>query len=104
MSFLVYHRSGVSERDPPMSAFGQLLDELDEKPEDEEHTSISVIHESEWGLGCFRGGYVTYEHVEGEGQPRHMTDLSRERVLRLMQHVANGELTKLEEEPWRTGY
>ena len=104
MSFLVYHRYGVCERDPATSVFAQLLDELEENPEDEEHTSVSVIHESEWGLSCYRGGYATYEHVEGDGEPRHMTDLSRERMLSLMQQVANGALAKLEEEPWRTGY
>ena len=101
MSFFVYHRSGACERDPGISTFGRLLDELEEHPEDEEHTSVSVIHETEWGLGCYRGGYVTFEHVEGEGEPRHMHDLSRDQMLLLMQRVANGELTELEREAWK---
>jgi hypothetical protein len=104
MSFIIYHRLGSCERDPAPSIFTLLLDELDEAPEDEEHVSVSVVHESEWGLGCQRGGYVNYEHVEGDGEPRHMTNLSREKVLGLMQSVAAGELSKLEDEPWKAGY
>ncbi len=104
MSFFVYHRTGSSERDPAISSFDRLLDELKENPEDEEHTSISVIHESEWGLGCYLGGYVTFEHVEGEGEPRHMRELSRGQVLLLMRQVANGELAEVEKWPWKPGY
>lgn len=104
MSFFVYHRDGACERDPATLSFHGLLDELEENPEDEEHISISVIHESEWGLGCHVGGYVTFEHVEGEGQPRHMHDLSRDQVLLLMQQVANGEFSELEKLPWKAGY
>lgn len=104
MSFFVYHRSGACERDPPMSILDLLLGELEENLEDEEHVSVSVIHESEWGLACQRGGYATYENVEGNGEPRHMSDLSREQMLSLMQTIAEGELTKMEREPWLPGY
>jgi hypothetical protein len=104
MSFFVYHRGGVCETDPPSSVFSRLVDEMEECPEDEEHASVSVIHESEWGLGYYGRGHVTYEHVEGDGEPRHMTGLSREKVLELMQGVAEGDLSRLEGEPWSPGY
>lgn len=104
MSFFVYHRYGVSERDIPESAFPDLLDELEVRPEDKEHTSVSVIHESEWGLGFYRGGYVTFEHVEGEGEPRHMVNVSRQEQLVMMQLLANGDLDTLERRPWQPGY
>jgi len=42
-------------------------DEIEERPHDEEHISVSVIKESEWGLGFYSGGYVTFENVEGDG-------------------------------------
>jgi len=104
MSFFVYHRCGDAERDPPTSIFPILLDELDVRLDDEEHTSISVIHESEWGLGVYHGGYVTWENVEGEGEPRHMRNVSREKLLVMMERVASGDLAELETEPWQAGY
>ena len=104
MSFFVYHRYGVAQRDPPASIFPLLLDELDVRLDDEEHTSVSVIHESEWGLGIYHGGYVTFENVEGEGEPRHMRNVPREKILVMMQKVASGNLVALEAEPWQDGY
>jgi hypothetical protein len=81
MSFFINHRFGGAERDLPASTFPLLLDELEVWLKDEKHTSISVIHESEWGLGIYYGGYVTFEHVEGDGEPRHMRNVPREKVL-----------------------
>lgn len=104
MSFFVYHRYGVSERDPPRSVFPALLDELGERLDDLEHTSVSVVHESEWGLSIRRGGYVTFEHVEGAAEPRHMTGLSRSKVIELMESLSAGNLEALEREPWKPGY
>lgn len=104
MSFFVYHRYGASESDPSPSVFPLLLDELEERLEDEEHTSVSVIHESEWGLGFYRGGYVTFENVEGEGEPRHMRRVSREKAIEMMRSLSNGDLAALEREPWEPGY
>ena len=104
MSFLVYHRGGVCETDPPSSVFSRLVDEMEERREDEEHASVSVIHESEWGLSYYGRGHVSYEQVDGDSEPRHMTGLSRETVLELMQGVAEGDLARLEGEPWSPGY
>ena len=104
MAFFVYHRYGDSESDPPLSVMSTLLDELEVRLEDEEHTSVSVIHESEWGLGISTGGYVTFEHVEGNGQPRHMRGVPRPKLLELMRSMAAGDLVALEREPWRPGY
>ena len=104
MSYFVYHRSGACERDPDISAFPSLLDELDERPEDVEHASVSVIHESEWGLGFHSGGYVAFEHVEGEGEPRHMRAVPRAKLIEMMETIARGDLDALEREPWLSGY
>ena len=81
-----------------------LLDELEVRLEDEEHTSVSVIHESEWALSVYHGGYVTFEHVEGDGEPRHMRNVPREKLLVMMQTMASGGLAALETEPWQEGY
>lgn len=104
MSFFVYHRYGDAQRDPPVSIFPLLLDELEVRLDDEEHTSISVIHESEWGLGVSHGGYVTFENVEGDGEPRHMRNVPREKLIVMMQQIASGDLAALEAEPWQDGY
>lgn len=104
MSFFVYHRSGACESEPPTSIFPLLLDEIEDNLNDEEHTSVSVIHESEWGLGFYRGGYVTFENVEGDGEPRHMRGVSREKSIGLMMALSEGDLLALEQEPWEPGY
>ena len=104
MSYFVHHRYGASERELPFDKFPGLLDELDERTEDEEHTSASLVHESEWALGFSKGGYVTFEHVEGDGQPRHMIDIPRSKLLELMKTLALGDLPSLEREPWIAGY
>src|SRR5688572_16178930 len=96
MSFFIYHRLGASERDPAPTIFPRLLDELDEGLDDEDHTSVSVIHETEWALGFYRGGYVTFENVEEDGEPRHMRGVSREKAIELMQALAQGELEAVE--------
>lgn len=102
MGFHVTHRLGNMEK-VPRSAFPELLRELDAHPEDEEHTSVSVTHESEWCLGVYRGGYVVFENLE-EGEPRHMTDVPPEKILALWQFLADGDFAGLESEPWKPGY
>jgi hypothetical protein len=104
MSFFVYHRYGACESDPPISSFPALLDELEEHLEDEEHLSVSVVHESEWALGISRGGYVDFENVESDDQPRHMNGVPREKTIELMEKLARGDLDALEREPWQVGY
>lgn len=104
MSFFIYHRYGKADRDPPLSIFPALLDELPERLDDEEHSSVSIIHESEWGLSVSRGGYVAFENVESDAEPRHMRGVSREKLIGLMQDLALGNLWELEKEPWQTGY
>lgn len=104
VSFFIYHRYGASESDPPQAAFPLLLDELEDRLEDDEHTSVSLVHESEWSLGFSRGGYVTFENVGGEGEPRHMDGISREKAIELMRSLSGGDFAALEREPWRPGY
>lgn len=103
MSFLVYHRNGVCERDPSLSIFPTLLDELQAQPEDREHAAVSVTHESEWTLGLQADGYVAFENVE-DGEPRHMRDVPRARLLEMMEALSRGDLDALEREPWLPGY
>jgi hypothetical protein len=104
VSFFVYHRYGECERDPPPESFPALLDELEERTDDLEHGSVSLVHQSEWGLGIGRGGYVNFELATGDGAPRHMDGLPRAKVIELMISLARGDLAALEAEPWQPGY
>lgn len=70
----------------PRSAFPAVLNELDEFPEDAEHSSVSVTHESGWCLSAARGGYVIFENLD-EGEPRHMLGLSSEKTLSIRWRV-----------------
>ena len=103
MGFHITHRNGAMTSDPPFSVFRALLEELKERPEDEEHPSVSVTHESEWCLGAFGGGYLVWENLEAD-TPRHMTDVSDEKLLRLWEALAKGDIELIEREPWLPGY
>ena len=104
MGFFVYHRYGECESDPPAGAFALLLDELEDRPDDEEHGSVSVVRESEWSLEVMPGFHLVLEHAEGEGAPRYMDGVPRAKLLEMMAALANGDLAALEREPWRPGY
>lgn len=105
MTFFVRHRFGGSDRDPPLETLGALLDELDEDPDDQEHTSVSVTHESDWAVAVYAGGLVTLENVEELGvPPRHMVVGDRERILGLLERLAEGRLEEVFAEQWRPGY
>lgn len=102
MSFFIQHRHGATDRDPPLSALPKLMAELD-GPDDPEHNSVALTHESEWCLSVSKGGYVTFENVE-DGEPRRLANVPNEKILRLWQKLAAGEIAELEKEPWLRGY
>jgi len=103
VGFHITHRNGAMTSNPPFSVFRALLEELKERPEDEEHCSVSLTNESEWCLGAYGAGYLVWENLEGD-TPRHMTDASDEKVLRLWEALAKGDIDLIEREPWLPGY
>lgn len=50
------------------------------------------------------GTAMNFAHVEGDGEPRHMLGLPREKTVHLMRCVAEGRRTEVEKEPWSSGY
>jgi len=89
----------------PNADFLALLRELEDRPEDTEHGSVAVTHESEWSLGVSRGGYITFENLEAAGGgERHMDEVPVSKILELFQHLAEGNLAAIEREPWLPGY
>jgi hypothetical protein len=105
MSFFVSHRMGGDDRDPPLSSFEALLDEVHEDPSNIEHFAVSVTHEDDWCVSVSEGYRVIFEHLEDETiEPRHLDTEDRERALSLMRAMAAGDLETLEAQPWRPGY
>ncbi len=103
MAFHVTHRYGAMESDPPLASLPSLLRELDDRPEDTEHGSVAVSHESEWCMSVSRGGYVVFEHLEN-GRERNMRDVPSAKIIDLWTRLARGDIASIEAEPWRPGY
>jgi hypothetical protein len=103
MSYSITHRYGNMDSEPPLSALPALLAELRERPEDTEHGSVALTHESEWCLSVSRNGHVVLENLE-EGGERHLKNVSEEHVLQMWEDLAAGRIGKLQELPWKLGY
>ena len=101
MAFHVTHSSGSMESCPPLSVLPSLLDEL--QTADAEHGDVSITHESEWCITVSRSGVVVFENLE-RGEPRHLQQVSRDKILDLWSRLARGEIESLETEPWILGY
>jgi hypothetical protein len=101
MAFHITTRWGSAEREPTRDRMYEVLQELDVV--DEEHPDTSLTHESEWCLSAFPSGLLVWENLE-EGEPRHMTNVSRERVLQLWTMLSEGRVSEIESEPWMPGY
>src|SRR5687767_15519193 len=102
MSYHVTRRWGASFDDPPVERMRHALAELD--VEDIEHPDVALTHESGWCLGAYPRGLLIWEDLSAVGAPRHMRDVSRERVLELWQKLAKGDIAAVDAEPWKPGY
>src|SRR5438132_4877066 len=101
MAFHIMHADGRMESSPPLSALPRLLDEL--VIADAEHGDVSLTHESEWCISVSRSGFVAFENLE-EGEPQHMRDLPREKILDLWAKLSRGEIESIGSEAWLPGY
>jgi hypothetical protein len=71
---------------------------------DEEHPDVWLTHESTgWTLSAYSGGNVVWQNLDAGG-PRHMRDVSCERVFDLWIKLSYGEIEAVEQEPWQPGY
>lgn len=102
MSFTVTHWLGQMERGSDSTDLAGLLAELDFA--DPEHGDVAVEAESGWALTARRNGSVTFENVEEDGDPRHMRDVPRDKVLELMRQVASGDIEAVSREDWQPEY
>ena len=101
MAYHITHTNGEMESSPPLAILPRLLDEL--ATADAEHGDVALTHESEWCISVSRSGCVVLEHLE-HGEPRHMRNLPREKILDLLARLAHGELATVQAELWNPGY
>ncbi|WP_159400311.1 hypothetical protein [Streptomyces sp. XY431] len=104
MSFTITHRGGEMEEGNE-SMIPRLLEELD-GPRDDEHPDVSVCDdESAWSVSAFQGGSLVFENLDSSDfTPRHMPDVPRPEMARVMTLLAQGNLDALESMNWQPGY
>jgi hypothetical protein len=101
VSYHVTHWTGEMDSGFPIAHFGDLFDELSKA--DDEHSDVSVSHESEWVLTVYKSSFVVLENLE-EGDPMHMGPVDRSAALELMVAMAEGRIDEVKSKPWLTGY
>jgi hypothetical protein len=99
----IVHMDGSGEDNPPVETLPNLYDEL--------FSSgiiggdVSVIDDnSGWGMSAHRDGRLVFEHLGGQGSPRHMIPVPKEHVLELRRRLIDGDIDGLLLEPSRPGY
>jgi hypothetical protein len=102
MSFAITHVSGEMQRDPPLSAIAVLVEELEAS--DAEHPDVAVTSDGGWTLSAWADGRVVWENIEEDGEPRHLEGVGRDRLVRLLETLAMGDLATVEAESWISGY
>ena len=101
---MAYHattRWGAAESNPSEDRLREILAELD--VDDSEHPDASLTHETEWSLSAFQSGLLMWENLE-EGEPRHMTGVSRGQVRELWLLLSRGDIAGVDAQPWLPGY
>ena len=102
MTYSVNHLMGNSDSEFPLESLSDLYSELSKA--DKEHTDVSLTHESEWCLSVFASGLVIWENVAGEGEPKHMKAVTKEKTIKLWSLLAGGLISEIEKENWLLGY
>jgi hypothetical protein len=86
----------------PLESLAKLYSELSDASD--EHTNVSLTHESEWSISAFPSGLLIWENVAGEGEPKHIPNASKELTIKLWSLLARGLIEKIEEQNWLSGY
>ena len=102
MSYWVNHLMGNSDVAYPIESLTDLYAELSNA--DKEHTDVSLTHETEWCLSAFSSGLLVWENVAGDGEPKHMHNVPKEKVIHLWSLLAQGSVSEINNENWLAGY
>jgi hypothetical protein len=93
---------GNSDVEYPIESLTDLYAELSNA--DKEHTDVSLTHENEWCLSAFSSGLLVWENVAGDGEPKHMPNVPKEKVIDLWSLLAQGIVSEINNENWLAGY
>ncbi|MET9582725.1 hypothetical protein ABZY10_06335 [Streptomyces sp. NPDC006539] len=100
MSYFMYDVMGRTVDEPDPEMVRRVFDGLAQA--DDEHPDVSLAHESGWCLSAFGDDLVIWENPDADSvAPGEMRDVSREEILRLFGLLAAGDITSVEELPWR---
>ena len=102
MAYWVNHLMGESSIDFPLESLPALYDELSNS--DSENTDVALTHESEWCLSAFASGLLVWENVAGEGEPKHLKRVAKEKVIELWALLSKGSISDIDNEQWLPGY
>jgi hypothetical protein len=99
VTYFISNGYGDSEDEPTVAVMRRFLHELD--PSDEEHGAAWVTDDLgrllEWNVG----GRLVFDNRSRD--PRHMLNVSIERVVELWQLLVQGRILEVESEPWSLG-
>lgn len=104
-SYRVVDGFGDGIDNPSIEQMREFLERLN--LDDEEHSEVWLTHDqTSWTLSCFPSSKIVfYQMSDGyEYKPRHLTNVSRDKMLELWQKLANGQLDELEKELWKPGH
>lgn len=93
---------GNSDVEFPLSSLEELYSELSQA--NQEQTDVSLTHESEWCLAAFSSDLLVWENFAGGGEPQHMLNVPKEKILELWSLLANGSIDEINKENWLPGY
>ena len=105
MSYQIVNGFGEGIDNPSVEQMHQFLDWLDNS--DEEHGEVWLTHnETGWTLSCFPSSKLVFHQTFDDRQykPRHITNVSRDKILELWKKLAKGQIDELEKECWKPGH
>jgi hypothetical protein len=78
----VIHMDGSGEDNPPVEKLSDLYEELFSSGIMD--GDVSVVNDTfGWGMSAHRDGRLVFEHLGGEGAPKHMIPVPKKQVLEL---------------------
>ena len=101
--FGVIHMDASGEEDPPFVSLSYLYDEL--RLSGIVDGNVAVVHDDTgWCMSAHRDGRLVFEHLGEKGTERHMTEVPKDRAIKLWTLLIQGEFDLLSTEPWIQGY
>ncbi|MEU9120894.1 hypothetical protein AB0C96_13720 [Streptomyces sp. NPDC048506] len=99
MTYFMYTTMGESIDEPDASHMRRILSELQNA--DDEHSDVSLNHESGWSLTVYPDKGVLWENVEdADVPPREAVPASWDDVVALLLEISQGNFAAVESIDW----